>query len=191
MTTFKKYSLQEAIIADQYLLQLAAYESSKGMVRINNSIDDNLDLQKQIAKQFNYFKRLIQNGEASLDDIEQMVISMNGPVFNPYRNLTVAETLKEISANPPNVKPLDTVHNVNDAIDVLTLLLDRIDAIPDQTGSNKMPEPKSPFDISLSDWEKMTKKDVKIEPDNKNEQDIKKRAPRKRTSKKTKGESNN
>jgi hypothetical protein len=97
MTKHKRYSLPEIMQMDQYLMNLAAYESSEGMITVPQTIDDAIKFQQTIKHQFNVFKRMIQCNECTLEELEQMVLRRHGPIPNPYSNMTIDETLEEIS----------------------------------------------------------------------------------------------
>ena len=76
----KKYSLNEIYDMDQRLLNLAAYEVTKGLIFIPRKIEDLANLQKKTAEKFNEFKMMIQRGSCTLDFIQDTVLAKNGPV---------------------------------------------------------------------------------------------------------------
>jgi hypothetical protein len=82
---------------DQYLLQLASYESSQGLMVADIDKDGIKEFQEKIANNFNRFKKMIQTSECTLDDLEQMVLTRYGPVPNPYHGLSMSETLDKIA----------------------------------------------------------------------------------------------
>ena len=81
-------SFGDALSIDQSLYQLAAYDSSDGMILIPESGEQAFLQQKKIATKFNFFKRLIQNSEASFNDIQQSVVMRSGPYSFSNRNLS-------------------------------------------------------------------------------------------------------
>jgi hypothetical protein len=101
MTRKKKYSLDEVIRMDQHLMNLSAYEASNGMTALPADIDEVVQFQKDVKRQFNYFKRLIQCKECTFEDVEQMVIRRNGPVANPYAHMTMSEALNAMMNEEP------------------------------------------------------------------------------------------
>ena len=73
------YSIDEVIEWDHLLYQLASYEVNKGMLSIPTSPQEVIQTAKRIAYTFNYFKRLIQNGECTFEYIYNTVLLRNGP----------------------------------------------------------------------------------------------------------------
>lgn len=99
-----RYSLSDVIKMDQYLMSLAAYEASEGMLSMPYDMDSALEFQSAVTKNFRNFKRMIKRDECTIDEIEQMVISKHGPIINPYRNMTTSQAL-DAMANEPIEEP--------------------------------------------------------------------------------------
>ena len=118
----RKYSLREIMAMDQLLFQLATYETTCGLAFIPEDMDQLLEINKSIAKKFNFFKRMIQNSECTLDELQQLVIAKNGPIPNEYHNLTFDESLDKMSK-----KNLDEVPKERfDVRDILHNLMEDI-----------------------------------------------------------------
>lgn len=78
-------SLNNASNIDSELRQLAYYDVTKGLMPKLKDGEDSLRLQERTASKFNYFKRLIQNGECDLAFIRQTVLEKNGPFYGTRR----------------------------------------------------------------------------------------------------------
>lgn len=129
MTISRKYNLQEVINMDQYVMRLAAYESTQGMINMPKGIDDMIEFQKETQRQFNFFKRMIQNSECTLDELEQMVLTRHGPVPNPYRNQSMGDALKKMAE-----EPVESESNGNEPINFMDFFMDSIrDGLPEET----------------------------------------------------------
>ena len=77
-----RMSLSEARRYDRLLMELASYEVSKGLAPTHIETGGELiDFQKEVLKKFNYFKKLVQTGEITLDELEDDVVSRNGPFY--------------------------------------------------------------------------------------------------------------
>jgi hypothetical protein len=96
MAAERKYSFNDIMQIDQWLMQFASYEASKGFLKIPTSMEDMVELQKQTSNNFRYFKRLIQTNECTLEDIEQMVIKRHGAVPLSNKTKTISQALSEI-----------------------------------------------------------------------------------------------
>jgi hypothetical protein len=75
----KKYTFEDISRADDELYQLAVYAVTKGKIIIPKNIHQTLKLQEKVAEKFNYYKQLIQDGESTVDFIQQDVLSTYGP----------------------------------------------------------------------------------------------------------------
>ena len=104
MAGHKKYSLQEVMRMDQYLMSLAAYESSQGMIALPQDVDTATEFHNDVKQQFNVFKRMIQHNECNLEELEQMVLRRHGPIPNPYARMTMSETLEAITLEEPELE---------------------------------------------------------------------------------------
>lgn len=89
---------------DQYIMELASYESTKGLLLYPTDIDSLIKLQQSTRSNFNQFKKMIQNNECSIDELEQMVINRYGPIPNADSNMTFEETIEHY-ANKQDVLP--------------------------------------------------------------------------------------
>ncbi len=99
-----KYSLHDILLMDQYIMELASYESTKGLLLYPTDIDSLIKLQQSTRSNFNQFKKMIQNNECSIDELEQMVINRYGPIPNADSNMTFEETIEHY-ANKQDVLP--------------------------------------------------------------------------------------
>ncbi|MFA7219758.1 MAG: hypothetical protein WC119_04570 [Synergistaceae bacterium] len=100
MVNRKRYSLSDVIKMDQYLMSLAAYEASEGMLSMPYDMESALKFQSSVTQNFRNFKNMIKRDECTINEIEQMVVSKHGPIINPYRNMTTSQVL-EAMANEP------------------------------------------------------------------------------------------
>lgn len=89
-------SFGDAMQMDQALYQLAAYDVSRGLILIPETADQAVDMQKGIAKRFNYFKRLIQNSEVSFAELQRGVVDRNGPYPSKTHNMTPEQVIDNI-----------------------------------------------------------------------------------------------
>jgi hypothetical protein len=89
-------NFSDAMILDQALYQIAAYDFARGLIMVPETADQAIDMQKGIAKRFNYFKRLIQNNEVSLLDLQQSVVERNGPFPSKTHNMTPEEAIDKV-----------------------------------------------------------------------------------------------
>jgi hypothetical protein len=95
---------------DQYILELASYESSKGLLLYPTDIDSLMKLQQSTRSNFKQFKKMIQNNECSIEELEQMVINRYGPIPNADSNMTFEETIEHY-ANKHDVLPQKNEHD--------------------------------------------------------------------------------
>lgn len=77
---FMEYSFEDIMRLDQSLHQLAIYEVCEGMLVIPKSMEEVETLQDKTIKTFNFFKKMIQNGECSFDFIRRSVLNKYGPI---------------------------------------------------------------------------------------------------------------
>jgi len=102
-------SFDETMQIDNAIYQLASYDSSDGMIKIPGNSEETYEHQKKIADKFNYFKRLIQNGESSFSDIQKAVIMRSGPFsFNKHNLSTEQAVDKLIEDSKSNSKMNDS-----------------------------------------------------------------------------------
>lgn len=80
---------------DYQLYQLAMYEVTKGRMMVLESTEDSLKLKKRTAAKFNYFKRLIQNGDCTYKYIEDTVLDKNGPFLQEGAKLSDEERFEQ------------------------------------------------------------------------------------------------
>lgn len=96
----RRYSLSEAMQIDQHIMQLAFYETTQGMLLNINSMEEVMKLQDKVKDNFNYFKKMIQQSECTMDELEQLVVKRHGPVVNEDKNLSIDESLDKIVNSP-------------------------------------------------------------------------------------------
>lgn len=122
-------NFSDAMQIDHAIYELAAYDASKGLIMIPESADQAIELQKAIAKRFNYFKRLIQNSEISFVELHRTVAERNGPYPNRKHNLTTEQSIEECLNAPQQVveEPVKAATNVLQKLfeDILQMSLDR------------------------------------------------------------------
>lgn len=93
-------SFDEVIKLDQTLQYLAAYEVTGGKLLIPKHVDELAHISIKIANKFNYFKKLIQDGECTFDFIKNTVLTKNGAFPQNKINIDID--------NPNCFKELDT-----------------------------------------------------------------------------------
>ena len=89
---------------DQYIMELASYESTQGMLIYPTDFESILKLQEKTRSNFHQFKKMIQNNECSIEELEQMVINRHGPIPNANSKMTFQETIEHY-ANKPDALP--------------------------------------------------------------------------------------
>jgi hypothetical protein len=85
-------TLAEARRRDKIIHDLAFYETTQGMMLTEMSAEGVINLHRQIAKKFNEFKKLVQSGEYSIEELENDVTSRNAAVASP----TVGRSIDEL-----------------------------------------------------------------------------------------------
>jgi len=100
---------------DYQLHQLAAYDVTKGFILICRTADEELKLRKEIVQRFNYFKKAIQQGEYSLLQLKDHVLSR----FGPYRQIsqTTDEEIAQLKEDSYNPTPADVFEEDRDERD--------------------------------------------------------------------------
>lgn len=91
----KRRTFEDVIQIDDALRKLSIYEVSKGMLLLPTSMEEAFEFQQKVINKFNYFKRLIQNGSVSFEQIKCYILDQNGP-FKKQRKLTIDELLINI-----------------------------------------------------------------------------------------------
>lgn len=86
----------DAMQMDQALYQMAAYDFAKGLIMVPETAEQAIEMQKSIAKRFNYFKRLIQNNEVSFVELQRSVVDRNGPFPSKTHNMTSEEAIEKV-----------------------------------------------------------------------------------------------
>ena len=84
----------DAIQIDMAIYQLAAYDFANGLLMVPETADQFIEMQKGIAKKFNYFKKSIQNNEITFEEIQRSVINKNGPF--PIKKMTSDEIVDKV-----------------------------------------------------------------------------------------------
>jgi len=85
------YTLNEALLIDQYILNLASYETSNGLMIPINDVESLIKMQKETQLRFYQFKKMIRNGECTIEELERMVIDKNGPIYSSLNKMTYME----------------------------------------------------------------------------------------------------
>lgn len=112
-------TFDEVMRLDQSLQFLAAYEVSGGRMIIPKSIEEMAEMNTKISEKFNYFKKLIRNGECTFEFIKTTVLAKNGPYLQVKPNTDFTDTSffskkddfnKMVEAEKNKIsKPLDPV----------------------------------------------------------------------------------
>jgi hypothetical protein len=77
----KRITIRDAKRTDDFLMRLAAYESTKGMIVDFLDVEVIKKTQSDMVKIFNYFKMCIQSGEYTLLELEDHVCRRNSAVY--------------------------------------------------------------------------------------------------------------
>ena len=100
------YRLEEVMEWDHLLYQLAAYEVNKGMIAIIVDPQQLVNTARKTANTFNYFKRLIQNGECTFEYLYNNVLLRNGP----FSQIPGDDSLNTIPDIPKSATPEQHQH---------------------------------------------------------------------------------
>ena len=84
------HTFEEVSKLDTQLFKLATYEVTGGMMIAPSNMEEMMEIQKRSVSQFNYFKKLIHNNEATLEQLTQQILAKNGPF--PRKSLEVNES---------------------------------------------------------------------------------------------------
>lgn len=76
----KKISYQDAMARDKLLYELSMYDLCGGMMRIIKSEEDYMEFNQKIFDRFNFYKRLIQIGEYTFDELVNDILSRNAAI---------------------------------------------------------------------------------------------------------------
>jgi len=87
----------EALKNDKLLQYLANYEVTGGNIIFPKTQEEIDELSTKIANKFNYFKKLIRDGECTLDFISENVFLKNGAFVQSKKNID--DIYKEIVDN--------------------------------------------------------------------------------------------
>jgi len=90
----------EALKNDKLLQYLANYEVTGGNIIFPKTQEEIDELSTKIANKFNYFKKLIRDGECTLDFISENVFLKNGAFVQSKKNID--DIYKEIIENNSN-----------------------------------------------------------------------------------------
>jgi len=102
-------NFNEIMRLDKALHQLAIYDVTKGMIVIPHSLDEAMSFQDKVANRFNYFKRLIQNGECTFNFIKWSVLQENGPFIQKKLDLDDPDFInKSLTMQEPKEPKEDT-----------------------------------------------------------------------------------
>jgi len=97
-----RYTLNDILKMDQYLMNISAYEVSAGLMYHPHDVDSAMQFNRKVIKQFQQFKLMIQNNECTLEEVEQMVIRRHGAIADPYSKMSFNEALEAISMEDKN-----------------------------------------------------------------------------------------
>lgn len=127
-------SFNDATQADQAIYQLAAYDVSNGMIVVPKSIDQAMLYQIGIAKKFNYFKRLIQKGEVSFKELQNMVVTKNGPYINETKTMSISETIDQITSEFKPSKQIEKLEKDESDSSLVNVTIEKLlrDILADQ-----------------------------------------------------------
>ncbi|MFA5312347.1 MAG: hypothetical protein WC375_03380 [Methanomassiliicoccales archaeon] len=126
------YTMDEVIELDRLLFQLASYEVNRGMISIPTDVQDVILAAQQIVRTFNYFKRLIQNGECTFDYIQNTVLLRNGP-FSQHPKDNPVNSSEVITSNNQNERDVkDFAKVVEDAFGITQLPQSPIIGVSDE-----------------------------------------------------------
>ena len=103
-----KYTLNDILKIDQYLMNIAAYEVSYGLMKHPDNIDAAIEFNKKTINQFKQFKMMIKNNECTLEELEQMVIRRHGAISDPYSKMSFDEALSAISMEDKDDEVIDS-----------------------------------------------------------------------------------
>ena len=133
---YNKPSFNEAVKLDALLFNLATYDMSKGLAYIPDSADGFIEFQKSIAQKFNYYKRLIQIGEMTFEDIQQSIVEKNGPFLQP-KPKTVDDVIDDTAIIANKTAEIDKLQEEISAINVsLSKLIMRAELLSKETGES-------------------------------------------------------
>jgi hypothetical protein len=92
-----KMTFDEAQSRDEFIMDLAFYDVTKGLIVKTNDISEVIALQDKAFEKFNQFKIQIQHGEFTLEQLEDDVVSRNGPTsqIEGYKARTLEEHVKD------------------------------------------------------------------------------------------------
>ena len=116
-------SFNDAMSLDQIIYQLAAYDSSDGMIVVPENEEQALIYQKKVISRFNYFKRLIQNSELSFSELQRTVVERSGPFSNKSRNITSDQAIEKLMNEP---KTKDSLNDYLESHDKVTGILQKL-----------------------------------------------------------------
>jgi hypothetical protein len=70
---------EDAINSDNYIYKMAIYDVSDGLLPTNYSEDKTIEFQEAVNKRFNIFKKQIQSGETTINELSKFIALKNGP----------------------------------------------------------------------------------------------------------------
>jgi len=117
---------EDAVKADRYLFELAAYDITNGFIPLDSTQENVDNLQQLVAKKFNYFKKQIQSGETTIADLSKFIALKNGPFKkNKYTPEQMVESIIADSQKPENI----TGMNLENSGIIKKLIQDIVDQV--------------------------------------------------------------
>jgi len=92
-------------------MELASYESTKGLLVHPTSIDSLIKIQEETRLRFCQFKQMVRNGECTIQELEQMVINKYGPIHKAS-DITLQETIETYPVNDKYIYDYDSLTNI-------------------------------------------------------------------------------
>jgi hypothetical protein len=134
----KRHTFSDIRDFDNELYQLALYEITEGKIIIPKSSLQLVKLQEKVAEKFNYYKKLIQDGECTLDFIKQDVLGTYGP-FPRVKNKMDYDDIAKYSE-----ESISNSEDLNKPIDMSTVLRALLNRLSAETEANNNIYPSCP-----------------------------------------------
>ena len=159
-------NLQEAMQIDQQIMQLAAYEVSKGMLLDISTPEEMFEFQRNIKNKFNSFKMGIKCSEYTLEELEDLVINQYGPYIKNKEHKNFSDYIEDIGNSSMKEKDDHPQGQTIQPEDLMRFLFQgAFDNFPVE---NEMKEIK---DENIKDEKGKNKNDGKKRKDSKREKD--------------------
>jgi len=135
-----KLTFYEALQMDELLMQLASYEINRGRIMVEQT-DNFSQYPRDVARQFNYYKALIQSGESSFEEILQDVIARNAAVPDVEEPCNIEDAISKWEAE---MDKAETHFSKRSDHDFARMLIEKIfDQISSTDYAERSNEPKS------------------------------------------------